>query len=239
MAEFKGTAHNHAKLGDIAKTVLMPGDPLRAKWIAETFLEDAKCFNTVRGMLGYTGKYKGVEVSVMGSGMGIPSIGIYSYELFKFYDVENVIRIGSAGAFKPEMNLFDVVIVENAYSRSTYAKEAFGYTEDLQYPAPELNDALVASAEKLGKKYWKGTIKSSDNFYSDYSIEREPAPYDLLCVEMESFGLFANARHLGKKAACILTISDSIVNRVETTPEERQTAFVDMMEITLDAAIKM
>ena len=239
MTDFKGTPHNTAKPGEIAKTVLMPGDPLRAKWIAETFLEDAKCFNTVRGMLGYTGKYKGVEVSVMGSGMGIPSIGIYSYELFKFYDVENVIRIGSAGAFKPELNLFDVVIVENAYSASSYAKEAFGYPEDLQYPAPELNAALIETAEKLGKKYWKGTIQSSDNFYSDFTIEREPVKYDLLCAEMESFGLFANARHLGKKAACILTISDSIVNKTETTAEQRQTGFVEMMEIALGAAITL
>jgi len=229
MTDFKGTAHNHAKIGDIAKTVLMPGDPLRAKWIAETFLEDAKCFNTVRGMLGYTGKYKGVDVSVMGSGMGIPSIGIYSYELFKFYGVENIIRIGSAGAFNPDLELFDVVIVDHAYSASSYAKEAFGYTEDVQLPAPELVDALEASAKKLDKKYWKGYIQSSDNFYSDYTIEREPVKYDLLCAEMESFGLFANARHLGKKAACILTISDSIVNKTETTPEQRQTAFVDMM----------
>ncbi|MBQ3587826.1 MAG: purine-nucleoside phosphorylase [Oscillospiraceae bacterium] len=239
MTDFKGTAHNHAKIGDIAKTVLMPGDPLRAKWIAETFLEDAKCFNTVRGMLGYTGKYKGVDVSVMGSGMGIPSIGIYSYELFKFYGVENIIRIGSAGAFNPDLELFDVVIVDHAYSASSYAKEAFGYTEDVQLPAPELVDALEASAKKLDKKYWKGYIQSSDNFYSDYTIEREPVKYDLLCAEMESFGLFANARHLGKKAACILTISDSIVNKTETTPEQRQTAFVDMMEIALDTAINL
>ena len=233
------TVHNEAKKGEIAKTVLMPGDPLRAKWIAETFLEDAKCFNTVRGMLGYTGKYKGVDVSVMGSGMGIPSIGIYLYELFKFYGVENIIRIGSAGAFNPDLELFDVVIVDHAYSASSYAKEAFGYTEDVQLPAPELVDALEASAKKLDKKYWKGYIQSSDNFYSDYTIEREPVKYDLLCAEMESFGLFANARHLGKKAACILTISDSIVNKIETTPEQRQTAFVDMMEIALDTAINL
>ncbi len=236
---FQGTPHNAAKGGEIAKTVLMPGDPLRAKFIAETFLEDVKCFNTVRGMLGYTGKYKGVDVSVMGSGMGIPSIGIYSYELFKFYDVENIIRVGSAGAFKPEMNLFDIVIVENAYSKSTYAKEAFGYPEDFHSPSPVINAALEASAEKLGKKYWKGFIHSSDNFYSDFSIQREPAPYDLLCAEMESFGLFANARFMGKNAACILTISDSIVNKVETSAEQRQTAFVDMMEIALNAAITL
>ena len=171
--------------------------------------------------------------------MGIPSIGNYSYELFKFYGVENIIRIGSAGAFNPDLELFDVVIVDHAYSASSYAKEAFGYTEDVQLPAPELVDALEASAKKLDKKYWKGYIQSSDNFYSDYTIEREPVKYDLLCAEMESFGLFANARHLGKKAACILTISDSIVNKTETTPEQRQTAFVDMMEIALDTAINL
>ena len=231
------TPHIGAEYGEIADRVIMAGDPLRAKFMAENFLENPVQYNNVRGMLGFTGTYKGKRVSVQGHGMGIPSIGIYSYELFKFYDVENVVRIGSAGAFKPEMNLFDVVIVENAYSASSYAKEAFGYTEDLQHPSPELNAKLVETANKLGKNYWMGTIQSSDNFYSDFTIDREPAPYDLLCAEMESFGLFANARHLGKKAACILTISDSIVNKTETTAEERQTGFVEMMEIALNAAI--
>ena len=239
MAEFKGTAHNHAKLGDIAKTVLMPGDPLRAKFVAETFLEDAKCFNTVRGMLGFTGKYKGKEISIMAHGLGIPSIGIYSYELYKFYDVENIIRFGTAGSFKSEIDLFDIVLVDHAYSKSTYAREAFGFTEDVMEPSAELNEVLAATAEKLGKKIWKGYVHSSDNFYSDFTIDREPAPYDLLCAEMESFGLFANARHLGKKAACILTISDSIVDHKETTPEQRQTGFTEMMEVALNAAISL
>ena len=138
MAEFNGTPHNSAKLGDIAKTVIMPGDPLRAKFIAENFLEDAKEFNHVRGMLGYTGKYKGVEVSVMGHGMGIPSVGIYSFELFKFYGVENIIRIGSCGGLLPEMELFDVVLADSAYSASSFAKVAFGYDGDLMYPSKEL-----------------------------------------------------------------------------------------------------
>lgn len=239
MSEFKGTPHNRALPGDIAKTVLMPGDPLRAKFIADTFLENVKQFNNVRGMLGFTGTYKGVPVSVMGSGMGMPSIGIYSYELYNFYGVENIIRVGSAGGFKPELKLFDVVLTEHAYSKSTYAREAFGYTENIQDPSAELNAAIEKSAEKLGKKLVKGYIHSSDNFYSDFSLKREPAPYDLLCAEMESFALFANARFLGKKAACILTISDSIVLKVETTAEERQTAFVDMMEIALNAAITL
>ena len=239
MAEFKGTPHNRAKVGDIAKTVLMPGDPLRAKFVAETFLEDAKCFNTVRGMLGFTGKYKGKEISIMAHGMGIPSIGIYSYELYKFYGVENIIRFGTAGSFKSEIDLFDIVLVDHAYSKSTFAREAYGYTEDVMEPSAELNAVLEATAEKLGKKIWKGYVHSSDNFYSDFSIEREPAPYDLLCAEMESFGLFANARHLGKKAACILTISDSIVDHKETTAEQRQTGFTEMMEVALNAAIEM
>ena len=239
MAEFKGTPHNRAKVGDIAKTVLMPGDPLRAKFVAETFLEDAKCFNTVRGMLGFTGKYKGKEISIMAHGMGIPSIGIYSYELYNFYGVENIIRFGTAGSFKSEIDLFDIVLVDHAYSKSTFAREAYGYTEDVMEPSAELNAVLEATAEKLGKKIWKGYVHSSDNFYSDFTIEREPVKYDLLCEEMESFGLFANARHLGKKAACILTISDSIVDHKETTAEQRQTGFTEMMEVALNAAISL
>lgn len=236
MSEFKGTPHNQALVGDIAKTVLMPGDPLRAKFIAEKFLDNVKQFNGVRGMLGFTGTYKGVPVSVMGSGMGMPSIGIYSYELFNFYGVENIIRVGSAGGFKPELKLFDVVLTEHAYSKSTYAREAFGYTEEIQNPSPVLNAAIEKAAAELGKTLVKGYIHSSDNFYQDFSIKRDPVPYDLLCAEMESFALFANARYLGKNAACLLTISDSIVLKQETTAEERQTAFIDMMEIALNAA---
>lgn len=239
MAEFNGTAHNRAKKGDVAKIVLMPGDPLRAKFIAEKFLENAKCFNTVRGMYGYTGTYKGKEISVMGHGMGIPSIGIYSYELYNFYDVDTIIRIGSAGAYKPEIKLFEVVLTEHAYSRSTYAMEAFGMEGDLMDPTPEVNAAIEAAAEKLGKKLLKGYVNSQDNFYSDYSIEREPEPYDLLCAEMEAFGLFANAKYLGKKAGCMLTISDNIAKRTASTPEERETGFVEMMEIALEAALNL
>ena len=239
MSEFKGTAHNQALVGDIAKTVLMPGDPLRAKFIAETFLQDVKQFNGVRGMLGFTGTYKGQPVSVMGSGMGMPSIGIYSYELYNFYGVENIIRVGSAGAFKEDLKLFDIVLTEAAYSKTSYAECAFGYKEDVQLPSEKINNAIEVAAEKLGKKMVKGYIHSSDNFYSDFSLKREPAPYDLLCAEMESFALFANAKYLKKNAACLLTISDSIVLKIETTAQERQTAFVDMMEIALDAAITL
>lgn len=238
MSEFKGTPHNSAKKGDIAKTVLMPGDPLRAKFIAETFLSDVVQFNSVRGMLGFTGTYKGKKVSVMGSGMGMPSIGIYSYELFKFYDVENIIRIGSAGAYTDKLDLFDVVLADSAYSESSFAKCQCGYDKDTIAPSEKLNAVIEKAAADLGKKIVKGPIHSSDIFYSENPVN----PYETkgtLCAEMESFALFSNARVLGKNAACLLTISDSIVLHTETTAEERQTAFVDMMEIALNAAISM
>jgi len=236
MSEFNGTPHNSAKLGDIAKTVIMPGDPLRAKFIAENFLENVKEFNHVRGMLGYTGTYKGVPISVMGHGMGIPSVGIYSFELFKFYGVENIIRIGSCGGMLPEMDLFDVVLADSAYSASSYAKVAFDYDCDLMYPSKDLTDKLAATADKLGKHIFRGIVHSSDCFYSDPSVQKAP-PYKLIAVEMESFGLFANAKYLGKNAACLLTISDK--EGAETTPEERQTAFKSMMEIALDTAVTL
>ncbi|MGI5888478.1 MAG: purine-nucleoside phosphorylase [Oscillospiraceae bacterium] len=236
MAEFNGTPHNTAKLGEIAKTVVMPGDPLRAKFIAENFLTDAKEFNHVRGMLGYTGKYKGVTVSTMGHGMGIPSIGIYSYELFHFYDVQNIIRVGSCGGLLPEMDLFDVVLEEAAYSQSTYAKVAFGYDGDLMYPSKELTDKLEETAKALGKHIFKGIASSGDVFYRDPNVKNE-CPYKIIAGEMEGFGLFANAKYTGKNAACLLTISDK--KDAVTTPQERQTAFTNMIEIALETAIKL
>ncbi len=239
MSEFKGTPHNHAKVGDIAKTVLMPGDPLRAKFIADTFLENVKQFNSVRGMLGFTGTYKGVEVSVMGSGMGMPSIGIYSYELYEFYGVENIIRVGSAGGYKAEHALFDVIIAEEAYSKSSYALAAFGYEDKVLRPTPVINDQLKASAKEIGKTLKSGMIHSSDTFYADPSTRGKFDGFEPDCVEMESFALFANAKYLNKNAACIVTISDSLVLQQYTTAQERQTAFLDMMEIALEAAIKL
>ena len=232
------TPHIDASPEDFAKTVLMPGDPLRSKFIAENFLKGARLVNNVRGVQGYTGEYNGVSVSVMASGMGMPSIGIYSYELYNFYGVENIIRFGTAGGMVEELDLFDVVLVTGAYSKSSYAKVGFGYTEDIQKPSEELNDALRESAKKLGKTMVEGLIESSDNFYSDPAAQK-PCDYKRLCAEMESFALFANARYLGKKAACILTISDSLVKHRETTAEQRQTAFTDMMEIALNAAISL
>ncbi|MBR2827282.1 MAG: purine-nucleoside phosphorylase [Erysipelotrichaceae bacterium] len=233
------TPHNSAKKGDIAKIVLMPGDPLRAKFVAETFLDDPVEFNHVRGMLGYTGTYKGHKVSVMGSGMGMPSIGIYSYELFKFYDVDAIIRIGTTGAMVPEVHIYDIVLAKNAYSKSTYAQVQNGDMEEIQWPDEALNEEIRKSAAKLGYPMVEGTISSSDVFYID-TPEFDPnyAKYGCVCAEMESFALFHNAKALGKKAACLLTVSDSIVTGEETTAEERQLAFTKMMEIALETALK-
>ena len=233
------TPHIEAQKGDIAKVVLMPGDPLRAKFIAETFLTDVKKFNTVRNMFGYTGLYKGKEVSVMGSGMGMPSIGIYSYELYTEYDVESIIRIGSAGSYSERANVYDVVLADSAYSESSFAKVAFNYEEDVLKPSAALNERLLGSAEKLGVDVITGRIHSSDVFYRDSGTNWEELRdnHDVLCVEMESFALFANAKKLDKKAACILTISDSFVTQEVTSAEERQTAFTKMMEIALDTAV--
>lgn len=235
------TPHNAANKGQIAQTVLMPGDPLRAKFIAETFLENPVEFNHVRGMLGFTGTYKGKPVSVMGSGMGMPSIGIYSYELYHDYGVENIIRIGSAGTYTTDLNLFDVVLASAAYSESSYALIQNGYTGDTIAPSQQLNDKIKASAAAQGMAVTEGVVHSSDVFYR----EEQPgaAPYwqalytekGCLVVEMESFALFHNAKVLGKNAACLLTVSDSFVSPEITTAEQRQTSFTNMMHIALGA----
>lgn len=233
------TPHIEAKTKDlIAKTVLMPGDPLRAKFIAEKFLKNVVQFNSVRGMLGYTGTYKGRKISVMGSGMGMPSIGIYSYELFKFYDVEQIIRIGSCGAYTDKLKLYDVIITKDAYSESSYAKFQNNEVRDTIPASPTLNEELMAIANKLNIPYHYGTIHSSDIFYR----EGEPIHSKLfeekkcLAVEMESFALFHNANLLGKKAACLLTVSDSLVTHEATSSYERQVAFEQMMMIALEMA---
>ena len=237
-----GTPHNAAENGQFAKTVLMPGDPLRAKFIAENFLENPELVTSVRNVLGYTGTYKGVPVSVMASGMGMPSIGIYSYELYSFYGVENIIRIGSAGSVKAEFDLYDVVLADSAYSESSYAKTQCGNESDIMYPTPELNAKLTEAAAELGIPMKPGRIHSSDVFYSqpnmpDYTYFADEK--GCCCTEMESFALFSNAAVLGKRAACVLTISDSLVTKEITTAEERQNSFTNMMKIALEAAIKL
>lgn len=222
----------------IAKTVLMPGDPLRAKYIADTFLENVEQFNGVRGMLGYTGTYKGRRISVMGSGMGMPSIGIYSYELFNFYGVEQIVRIGSAGSYSPNLNLYDVVVVKEAYSESSFALTQGNEKRDVIPSNQELSEKIMNIAKELNINTHYERIHSSDVFYR----EGESIVKDMyenkkcVCVEMESFALFHNANVLGKKAACILTISDSLVTNEVTTSEERQNAFTQMMRIALELA---
>ena len=232
------TPHNQAQKGEIAKTVLMPGDPLRSKFIAETFLENPKLVNNVRGIQGYTGTGKGKPVTVMASGMGMPSMGIYSYELYKEYDVENIIRIGSSGSYVKDLHVFDLILATSAYSESSYAKVQCGYEGDTSYPSEELNKKLEAAAEALGIPMKQGLIHSSDVFYHESSDYLESIlAKGCQSVEMESFALFSNAKVLGKKAACLLTISDSFVEDAITTPEERQCKFTEMMKVALDAAV--
>jgi purine-nucleoside phosphorylase len=232
------TPHNSAEKGQIAETVLMPGDPLRAKFVAETYLENPVEFNRIRGMLGYTGAYRGKPVSVMGSGMGMPSIGIYSYELFKFFDVENIIRIGSAGGYAKTLNVYDVLLVSESYSESSYALYQNGFEGHVIKASETLNSRLRDSARKLNFPLIEGRVHSSDIFYRENS---GPIPYwqkvrdeqNCLAVEMESFALFHNARIAGKKAACLLTISDGMAIAQATTAEEREKRFTAMMEIAL------
>ncbi len=232
------TPHIQAQKHEIAKTVLMPGDPLRAKYIADTYLTDVKVFNSVRNMLGFTGKYNGREISVMGSGMGMPSIGIYAYELFKFFDVDRIIRVGSAGSYAKNLKLFDTMLVTDAWSDSYFAKAQSGCEKDLLPASTQLNEELERAANKLGIPIVKGRVHSSDVFYREDGSSNQLMleTHKCLAVEMEAFALFHTARVLGKQAACLLTISDSLITKEETTPEERQYAFTNMMKIALELA---
>lgn len=224
--------------GMIAKTVLMPGDPLRAKFIADHFLEDVQQFNSVRNILGYTGSYKGKRLSVMGSGMGMPSVGIYSYELYAFYDVQNIIRIGSCGSYDPDVKVYDVLLVDDCWSESTYAKVQSGYESEVIEASKTLNTQIIKIAADLNIPIKRGRIHSSDVFYREnfdaYKTIREQQ--GCIAVEMESFALFANAKILNKNATCLLTVSDSLVTGEATSSEERQNAFTKMMNIALELA---
>ena len=206
------TPHNQANKGEIAKTVLMPGDPLRAKYLADTYLENVRQFNATRNMLGYTGTYKGKEVSIMGSGMGMPSIGIYSYELYHFYDVENIIRIGSCGGYTKDLHLRDIVIVQGACTKA------------------------VNLAREKKVAFHVGNVVTSDIFYHATNQTDQWVKMGCLAAEMESYALFCNAAYAGKKALTLLTVSDSLVLAEETTAEEREKTFTAMMEIALEIA---
>lgn len=234
-----GTPHNNAPAGAFAKTVLMPGDPLRAKFIAETFLENAELVNNVRGVQGYTGTYKGVRVSVMASGMGCPSMGIYSHELFHEFGVENILRIGSAGAMTEKLKLQDIVMAQGVCSDSNYAHQ-FGLPGNFAAIANfELLETAVAIAREKGVEPNVGSLLSSDIFYNKAGDTLKWAEMGVLAAEMESYALYCNAAEAGKRALAICTISDSIVTGEALSAEARQLTFKTMMEIALEVAVRM
>lgn len=238
------TPHNEANKGDFAKTVIMPGDPLRAKYIAENFLDDYKLINQVRGMFAYTGTYKGKEISIMAHGMGMPSVGIYSYELFKFYDVENIIRIGSCGGYKPELKLFDIVLSENVFSESNYALTLNNDDCHIVSSSKELNSIIENTAIETNTNIINGNTVTTDCFdvyMTDVNkfLERLPENFNPVSVEMEAFALFYNAKLLNKKASCLMSVVDSKFIKNVATAEERQTGLNNMIKLALDAAIKI
>ena len=247
MSNFPATPHINVQ-NDIGfgKTVLMPGDPLRSKFIAENFLENPVLVNNVRGVHGYTGFYKGVKVSVMASGMGMPAIGIYSHELFNFYGVENIIRVGSAGSIQDNINLYDIVIAQGACTDSNWASQFHLPGTFAPIASYELLSEAVKAAEANGATYHVGNVNSSDVFYNDLKDLPEglTGVYGLnkmgvMALEMEAAALYMNAARSGKRGLCICTISDHVLKGVETTAEERQNSFTQMMKIALDMAVAM
>ena len=236
------TPHNEANKGDFAKTVIMPGDPLRAKYIAENFLDDYKLVNQVRGMLAYTGTYKGKEISVMAHGMGMPSVGIYSYELFKFYDVENIIRIGSCGGYKPELKLFDIVLSENVFSESNYALTLNNDDSHIVSSSKELNSIIENTAKETNTNIISGNTVSTDCFdvyMTDVNkfMKRLPENFNPVSVEMEAFALFYLAKYFNKKASCLLTVVDSYYKQQEISSEEREKSLNSMIKLGLESAL--
>lgn len=238
------TPHNEANIGDIAKTVVMPGDPLRAKYIAENFLDNYKLVNQVRGMYAYTGTYKGKEITVMAHGMGMPSVGIYTYELFKIYGVENIIRIGSCGGYKPELKLFDIILTENVFSESNYALTLNNDNCHIISSNSDLNSIIEDTAKDSNINIVLGNTVCTDCFdvyMTDVNkfLERVPDNFNPVAAEMEAFALFYNAKLLNKKASCLMSVVDSKFIKDIATPEERQTGLNTMIKLALDSAIKI
>lgn len=236
MADFVPTPHIAAKQGGFADTVLMPGDPLRAKYIAETFLESARVVTDIRGIFGYTGYYKGKKVSVMASGMGIPSMGIYSYELYQFYGVQSIIRVGTAGAVQPDIKLSQLVIGTGSCTTSNYAAQYRLPGTFAPIASFDLVLKAVQQAKVQGVPFCVGNLLCTDTFYDDIPMLAEWAKMGVLAVEMESAGLYMNAARTGRKALCICTISDLSLTGESSTPQERQSSFADMIEIALEIA---
>ena len=228
------TPHINALEGEIAKVVIMPGDPLRDKYIAENYLKDYKLVNTVRNIYAYTGYYNDKLVTVMASGMGMPSIGIYSYELYKFYNVEKIIRIGTCGVYTDKVKLFDVILVDNAYSDSSFAKVQNGYNDNIISASKELNNKIKETGKNNNIDLVEGTIYSSDVFYKEndnYEVLRDK--YNCLGVEMESFALFSNAKVLNKEAACLLTVTDHFITKEKASSTDREKSLNKMIELAL------
>lgn len=238
------TPHNNANLGDIVKTVVMPGDPLRAKYIAENFLENYRLVNNVRGMYAYTGFYKGKEITVMAHGMGMPSVGIYTYELYKFYEVENIIRIGSCGGYTPDLQLFDIVLSESVYTESNYALTFNNDNCHTINSSRYLNSIIEETSKEDDIKIVKGNTVCSDFFdvyMPDYHkfLDRIPSDFNPISAEMEAFALFYNAKFFNKKAACLMSVVDSKYIDKVATSEERQIGLTNMIKLALDSAIKL
>ena len=238
------TPHNEAKLGDISNVVLMPGDPLRAKYIADNFLENVTLINAVRNMFGYTGIYKGKKITVFASGMGMPSMGIYSYELYKFYGVETIIRIGSCGAYNEDLNLLDTILVDNTYTEGNYAYELNEEDCHLMQSSTQVNNVIENTAKELNIPYIKGNTLCSDCF--DYYVKdvnsliaRFPKELNIIGAEMEAFALFYNAKLLGKQASCLLSVVDSHYKNQEISATDRQTSLNSMIKLALESAIKL
>jgi purine-nucleoside phosphorylase len=236
--------HCNAKKEDIAKTVLMPGDPLRAKYIAENFLENARLVNTVRNMLAYTGTYKGKEITVFSHGMGMASMGIYCYELYKFYDVENIIRIGSCGAYSEDLNIFDTILVDKSYTEGNFAYEWNEKDCHLIESSEFLNEIIESTAKEINIPYIKGNTLCSDCFDGYLEsipnlIKRFPKELNIIGAEMEAFALFYMAHYLGKQASCLLTVVDSHYKKQEISSEEREKSLNNMITLALESAIKI
>ncbi|MEE1530648.1 MAG: purine-nucleoside phosphorylase [Clostridia bacterium] len=236
--------HCNAKKEDIAKTVLMPGDPLRAKYIAENFLENARLVNTVRNMLAYTGTYKGKEITVFSHGMGMASMGIYCYELYKFYDVENIIRIGSCGAYSEDLNIFDTILVDKSYTEGNFAYEWNEKDCHLIESSEFLNEIIESTAKEINIPYIKGNTLCSDCFDGYLEsipnlIKRFPKELNIIGAEMEAFALFYMAHYLSRQASCLLTVVDSHYKKQEISSEEREKSLNNMITLALESAIKI
>lgn len=231
------TPHITSDINDISPVVIMPGDPLRAKYISEKFLTDVKQVNSVRNMTAYTGSYKGKKVTIFPSGMGIPSIGIYAYELYKYYNVEKIIRVGSCGSYKKDINIFDLILVDKSYSESSFAKTYYGLDTNVAKSSDTLNNKIIDTANKLNKKLNIGNIYCSECFYSMMQESDLIKTYNCLGVEMESYALFHIAKSLNKEASTLLTVSDSFVTKEQTTALERERNLNEMISLALESII--